>query len=194
LDLRNLKILGGFLQGWQDTRKDLKITREGRDLTAKRRGAFFLFWTVAQAVWTIRSPGFSDLGAWGTGAGRRGWAGDPRRALTDGEDKAERPDFEEDGGGALVAGPVSVRRRRSSARLATGSGVEGVARRLGAYGGYSLLRRLPRPAGWRGGAWLLRRRRRSADGGAARRGLEHGAAQGLAAGGRARGLGLCPFL
>jgi hypothetical protein len=82
----------------------------------------------------------------------------------------------------MVAGPVSVRRRRCSARLVTGSGAEGVARRLGAYGGDNLLWWPRRSAGWRGGAWLLRRRRRSADGGAARRGLEHGAAQGLAAG------------
>jgi xanthine/CO dehydrogenase XdhC/CoxF family maturation factor len=33
------------------------------------------------------------------GAGRRGWTRDLRRVLTDGGDEAERPDFEEDGGG-----------------------------------------------------------------------------------------------
>jgi hypothetical protein len=33
------------------------------------------------------------------GAGRKGWARDLRRVLTDRGDEAERPDFEEDGGG-----------------------------------------------------------------------------------------------
>jgi hypothetical protein len=69
----------------------------------------------------------------------------------------------------MVAGPVSVRWRRSGARLATGSGAEGVARHLGAYGGDGLLRWLPRPAGRRDRAWLLWRRQRSAEGGAVRR-------------------------
>jgi hypothetical protein len=69
----------------------------------------------------------------------------------------------------MVDDPVSVRRQCSGARLATGSGAEGVACRLGAYGGDGLLRWLPRPAGRRGGAWLLWRRRRSAEGGTTRR-------------------------
>jgi hypothetical protein len=134
--------IGGYLQGWQDTRNNLKITREGRDLTAKRRGPSSSFGPWRRRSGGFDLQGFGDQGARGTSAGRRGWAGDPRRALTVGGDKAERPDFEEDGGGALVAGPVSVRRRCSRARLVTGSGVEGVARRLGSYGGDSLLRRL----------------------------------------------------
>jgi hypothetical protein len=46
--------IGGYLQGWQDTRNNLKITREGRDLTAKRRGPS------------------SSFGPWRTGAHRGG--------------------------------------------------------------------------------------------------------------------------
>jgi hypothetical protein len=52
------------------------------------------------------------------GAGCRGWAGDLRRVLTDGGDEAERPDFEEDGGGwpwrptrSPCGGGVSAMRR-----------------------------------------------------------------------------------
>jgi hypothetical protein len=66
--------------------------------------------------------------------------------LTGGGDGRESPDFE---GAAAVrhGGRLGlVRRRRSDARLATGSGVEGMTHRLGAYGGDGVLRRLPRPA------------------------------------------------
>jgi hypothetical protein len=86
--------------------------------------------------------------------------------LTGGGDGRESPDFE---GAAAVrhGGRLGlVRRQHSDARLATGSGVEGMAHRPGAYGGDGVLQRLPRPAGRRSGAWLLGWRRLSAEGGA----------------------------
>jgi hypothetical protein len=36
LDLRNLIDLGGFLEGLQGTREDIKITRKNRGLSANR--------------------------------------------------------------------------------------------------------------------------------------------------------------
>jgi hypothetical protein len=100
---------------------------------------------------------------------RRGDLGGHGFVLTGGGDGRELPDFE---GAAAVrhGGRLGlVRRRRSDARLATGSGAEGMTHRLGAYGGDGVLRRLPRTVGRRSGAWLLRWRRRSAVGDAARR-------------------------
>jgi hypothetical protein len=64
----------------------------------------------------------------------------------------------------LAAGGGLHARRCSGAQLATGSGGEGAARRLGALGGDGLPRWLPRPAKRRCGAWLLWRRRHSAEG------------------------------
>jgi hypothetical protein len=99
--------------------------------------------------------------------------------LTGSRDGRELPDFE--GAAAVRHGgrPDLARQRRSSARMATGSGAEGVARRPGAYGGDGVLRRLPRPAGRRGGAWLLWWWWRSAGGAARRTGEEGGRGSGL---------------
>jgi hypothetical protein len=91
----------------------------------------------------------------------------------------------------LEAGGGLHARQRSGTRLATGSGGEGAARRLGALGGDGLPRWLPHPMKRRSEAWLLWRRhsaegRRKAGRSVARLGLTGEVAEVLRGRGRER--------
>jgi hypothetical protein len=122
LDLRNLIDLGGFLQGLQDTRKDLKITKKARGLDANRSRASS---SSGQGQWRadLSNPQWTgDLGAQRRRGTEREGEGKLGEVLTGGRDVEGRP---ESGVNAELAG--SVWRWRSSGAPAVG-GAAGHAR------------------------------------------------------------------
>jgi hypothetical protein len=133
LDLRNLIDLGGFLEGLQDTRKDIKITRKNR--VYLQTGHLFSFLWTERTGWgggPVRPNRrcYGGLGArvrLGTERGARGGLED---VLTLGGERRGRPEPEVNraGGASSACGDASARGGGSSQG---GSGALGARRSRG---------------------------------------------------------------